>query len=194
LLLPATDSPHQFSEQTERRWQERLAYEEDRIGGAVRNGLRLRTPIDAAVSDRIANLVSMAESDPLVAPNEPVAPSAGSAPAALPFPYRAAHLPPVAVRNQRPTSTPAAHDGATTAVLDLAAIAQNPRGFFEYQRAARAAHEQQCRLIEHQLYVQAQHQYALAMGHREFEAQRAHFVGATMEEWRGMQGQRTGEQ
>jgi hypothetical protein len=79
-------------------------------------------------------------------------------------------------------------------VLDLAAIAQNPRGFFEYQRAARAAHEQQCRLIEHQLYVQAQHQYALAMGHREFEAQRAHFVGATMEEWRGMQGQRTGEQ
>ena len=62
MLLPAIGFSNQFSKQTERRWQERLAYEEDRIGGAVRNGLRLRTPIDAAVSDRIANLVSMAES------------------------------------------------------------------------------------------------------------------------------------
>ena len=123
----------------------------------------------------------------MVAPNEPAAPSAGTTPAALSFPYRAAHLPPVAVRNQRPTSTAAASAGATTAVLDLAAIAQNPRGFFEYQRAARAAHEHQCRVLEHQLFVQAQHQYAMAMGHREFETQRAHFVGATMDEWRGMQ-------
>ena len=73
-------------------------------------------------------------------------------------------------------------------MLDLVAIAQNPRGFFEYQRAARAAHEHQCRMLEQQLYLQAQHQYAMAMGHREFEAQRAHFVGATMDEWRGLQG------